>query len=167
MLVLIVWFTGDVNVWHLSIHSTKKAINKSERIKPDITATVFAREMDVRAWGMNRLKEIDSGLKKAHQILSRGADSPNGKAVSTLLHNIFWLRCQFPLETIQVARDCNFDYRDGEMRAHAFQLFGGPANSKHTAEDVFGHLANIVQRSTKGNKKMNKSLAKNILGILC
>ena len=116
---------------------------------------------------MNRLKEIDSGLKKAHQILSRGADSPNGKAVSTLLHNIFWLRCQFPLETIQVARDCNFDYRDGEMRAHAFQLFGGPANSKHTAEDVFGHLANIVQRSTKGNKKMNKSLAKNILGILC
>ena len=107
---------------------------------------------------MATLKDIDAGLKVAHCVVSRDPDSPTGKAVTNILHDIFWLRCQVALETIQVARDCGFDPADEEMKIQAFQLFGGPANSKHTAEDVFSHLQHVVQRSTKGYKKMNKFL---------
>lgn len=107
---------------------------------------------------MSVLRDLDSGLGIAHRVKGANGGNTQGKAVTDMLRDCWWPRLQLPLETIQVGRNCDFNYDDPEMRMQAFACFAGPSNSKFTAEDVFAHLQHLGSRSNKGFNKMNKFL---------
>ena len=136
--------------WSQSVHSI---------CNPNVISSVFSLEVNVRKWGMDVLRDLDSGLAIAHRVLHANPVGARGRAVSDMLSDCWWPRLQLPLETIQVGRNCGFDCDGPEMRMQAFALFAGPSNSKFTAEDVFAHLQHVSSRSNKGYQKMNKLLA--------
>lgn len=134
--------------WSQSVHSN---------CNPNVISTVFSLNMNVRQWGMNVLRDLDSALGTAHRVKGENRANARGKAVTDMLRDCWWPRLlQIPLETTQVGRNCDFDADDSEMRMQAFALFAGPSNSKFTAEDVFAHLQHVGSRSNKGFNKMNK-----------
>lgn len=136
--------------WSQSVHS----------ICPEnIIATVFAPGPYhyLCGWGVSQLKKLDEGMALATDLVETNKMNALGRALSEMIHDAWWPRTQSALETIQVARDAEFHYGDSELRQQAFTLHAGPANSKHTAEDVFAHLSHITARSNKGFQKMNKS----------
>lgn len=125
---------------------------------PNVLSGIFAENIGTRKWAMTMIKDLDNGLRIAHELLKARPNSALGQGISSMIHDCWWARLPIGLETIQVARDAEFDYLDEEVVALGVSLFGGPSNSKFTCEDVFAHLQHIISRTSKGYNKMNKPL---------
>ncbi|CAE7240238.1 unnamed protein product, partial [Symbiodinium sp. CCMP2456] len=113
---------------------------------------------DTHGPAMDFIRKLDAGLADAHRLLATEPGSVAATAVTALLKDLWWHRTQLALEGIQTCRNSGFSARCAELRSFVFCCFGGPANTKHTCEDVFSHLHNVVQRSQKGAEVMSKQL---------
>ena len=113
---------------------------------------------ETRESGMQHIRSLDVGLATAHRIIEEHPQSPLAKEIRALLEDCWWWRSQLSLEMLETARQCKYDGSHREAKILAMSAFGGPANSKLTAEDVFAHLQHLALRSQKGMLRMSKRL---------
>ncbi|CAE7529107.1 unnamed protein product, partial [Symbiodinium necroappetens] len=111
---------------------------------------------ETRESGMQHIRSLDVGLATAHRIIEEHPQSPLAKEIRSLLEDCWWWRSQLSLEMLETARQCRYDGSHREAKILAMSAFGGPANSKLTAEDVFAHLQHLALRSQKGMLRMSK-----------
>ena len=121
---------------------------------PYLLATVFG-DAAKRTWSLNFLCDLDKGLQAAVRLEEATADETLGAALKTLLKDVWWRATPLSLEMLQTARNSNFQV-DQELRDLCFSLYGGPSNTKLTAEDVFAHRTHIAARSQKGQLRMSR-----------
>ncbi|CAE7566298.1 unnamed protein product, partial [Symbiodinium necroappetens] len=124
-------------------------------VPPHMLASVFGKPAD-RNWSLDLFRNLDKGLRVAVRLVKDSPDSTVGAEVRALLKDVWWHETPLCLELIQIARDSGFTATDRELRTACFGMFGGPSNTKYTAEDVFAHLTDITSRSQKGCMRMAK-----------
>ena len=128
---------------------------------PQLLATALSPHEPVRKWGMTVLRQVHAAVWAAKKYIADKADSPDSvsKTLEEMLRDAWFLQTQIGLEALQVCVDAGFEPNDRQVLLLAHQLWGGPNQTKFTAEDVFGHLSHVTQRSAKGGHQMNKHLA--------
>jgi hypothetical protein len=119
---------------------------------------VFGDCEEVRRVGMAHIRKLYELLHKAEEHMRTKSDAVS-TALKVLFKDMHWQNLQISLECLAVAHEANYDFRENQVREQAFSLFAGPSETKTYCEDVFGHLAHVVQRSQKGRQVMNKLLA--------
>ncbi len=122
---------------------------------PNVLALMFHENTAARTRGMTLIRTLYTAVVKAEALL-KAAPANQLTGLRKLMSDMSWQDLQLVREAFAVCRDGNWDYDDAETRNLAYALYGGPANTKFTLEEVFNHLKDITIRSNKGSHVMNK-----------
>ena len=74
-----------------------------------------------------------------------------------LLYDVCWNQLQIARECYLICEKASWDANHPDIQRMAKQMFGGPANTKYTLEDLFAHLTSVGKLSSLATP-MNKPL---------